>query len=162
MLALLCEQKVHGWPLVRALAADGEIGRIWTVRRAVVYRSLDLLEAAGLAEAAGEEPGARGPRRTVMQPTRKGRAAVRRWLAEPVEHVRDLRSLLILKLVFGRRAKLDQTAMLEAQRKVLEGFEGSLTERLERATGSDELLLGFRLETTRAASRFVDGLLAAG
>ena len=33
VLALLCEQKAHGWPLVRTLSPDGEIGRIWTVRR---------------------------------------------------------------------------------------------------------------------------------
>ena len=46
MLALLCEGDAHGWLLVRALAADGEIGSVWTVRRALVYRSIDALEDA--------------------------------------------------------------------------------------------------------------------
>jgi len=87
---------------------------------------------------------------------------VRRWLAEPVDHVRDLRSLMLLKLVFAQRSGLDQTAMLVGQREALLGIEASLNERLDEATGSDELLLRFRLETTRAASRFVDDLLARG
>ena len=83
VLALLCEQKAHGWPLVRMLAPDGEIGRIWTVRRAVVYRTLDVLLERGLIEPAGVEASAQGPTRTVMRATRSGRAAVRRWLADP-------------------------------------------------------------------------------
>jgi DNA-binding PadR family transcriptional regulator len=158
VLALLCEQKSHGWPLVGALAADGEIGRVWTVRRAVVYRSLDLLQARGLIEPAGDAAIARGPRRTVMRPTRRGRAAVRRWLDEPVLHVRDIRSLLILKLVFGERARRDQTAMLASQLDALRGFERTFADRLVTATGSDRMLLRFRLETTRAAERFVEDL----
>lgn len=160
VLALLCEQKAHGWPLVHMLAADGEIGRIWTVRRAVVYRSLDVLLERGLIEAVGVEPSARGPRRTVMRPTRHGRAAVGRWLVEPVGHVRDLRSLLILKLVFGRRAGVDQRGMLESQQVVLLQIEDGFMAGLAAASATDELLLRFRLETTRAAGRFVQGLLA--
>src|SRR5690349_3367145 len=108
VLSLLCERPAHGWPLVRALAAEGEIGRVWTVRRAVVYRTLDVLLERRLIEPAGAEESARGPRRTVMRPTRAGRAAVRRWLAEPVRHVRELRSLMLLKLVFAQRAGIDQ------------------------------------------------------
>jgi len=160
VLSLLCERPAHGWPLVRALAAEGEIGRIWTVRRAVVYRTLDVLLERRLIEPAGAEESARGPRRTVMRPTRAGRAAVRRWLAEPVRHVRELRSLMLLKLVFAQRAGIDQTSMLLGQREALLELEASLADRLGDAGGADELLLRFRLETTRAASRFVDDLLA--
>ena len=159
VLALLCEQKSHGWPLVTALSPDGEIGRVWTVRRAVVYRSLDLLQARGLIEPAGDMPSARGPRRTVMRPTRRGRAAIRRWLDQPVLHVRDIRSLLILKLVFGERSRRDQRGMLARQLELLRGFEQTFAERLATATGSDRMLLRFRLETTRAAERFVEELL---
>ena len=62
VLALLCEANAHGWPLVRTLAPEGEIGSIWTVRRAVVYRTLDVLLERKLIEAAGVEASARGPR----------------------------------------------------------------------------------------------------
>jgi DNA-binding PadR family transcriptional regulator len=123
---------------------------------------LDVLLERRLIEPAGVEASAKGPTRTVMRATRSGRAAVRRWLAEPVDHVRDLRSLMLLKLVFAQRSGLDQTAMLVGQRGALLQIEALLNERLDEATGSDELLLRFRLETTRAASRFVDDLLARG
>jgi len=159
VLALLCEGDAHGWLLVRALAADGEIGSVWTVRRALVYRSIDALEGRGLIAAAGSEPSARGPERTIYSAARSGRAAVRAWLEEPVEHVRDLRSALLLKLVLGRRAGVDQRRMLERQRDVLGEIEESLAAKDARAAGTERLLLRFRLETTRAAARFVESEL---
>jgi DNA-binding PadR family transcriptional regulator len=160
VLALVTEQPTHGWPLVRALAPDGELGQIWTVRRAAVYRALDVLAGRGLIAATGSEAGTRGPSRTVLSATRRGKRAARRWLAEPVDHVRDLRSALVLKLVLGRRAGVDQREMLERQRGLLAEIEASFAPRLAAATGTDHLLLEFRLEATRAAARFVDGRLA--
>jgi DNA-binding PadR family transcriptional regulator len=159
VLALLCEGDAHGWLLVRALAADGEIGSVWTVRRALVYRSIDALEGRGLIVAAGSEPSARGPERTIYSAGVAGRAAVRAWLVEPVEHVRDLRSALLLKLVLGRRARVDQRAMLERQLELLGEIERSLAARDVDSAGTERLLLRFRLETTRAAARFVEGEL---
>jgi DNA-binding PadR family transcriptional regulator len=160
VLALVSEQPTHGWPLVRALTADGEVGQIWTVKRAAVYRALDVLAAGGLIAVAGSEASTRGPSRTVFSATRRGKSATRGWLAEPVDHVRDLRSALLVKLVLGRRAGVDQRAMLERQHELLAAIEASFAPRLAAATGTDHLLLEFRLETTRAASRFVDGRLA--
>jgi hypothetical protein len=46
--ALLCEGEAHGWALVRALAPDGEIGRVWSIRRALVYRMVELLIESGM------------------------------------------------------------------------------------------------------------------
>ena len=159
VLALLCEGDAHGWLLVRALAPDGEIGSVWTVRRALVYRSIDVLEGDELIAATRSEASPRGPERSIYSPTRRGRAAVRRWLEEPVLHVRDLRSALLLKLVLGRRAGVDQRQMLEEQHRVLGEIEASLTARCAEVDGAEELLLAFRLEATRAASRFVDARL---
>jgi DNA-binding PadR family transcriptional regulator len=159
VLALLCEGDAHGWLLVRALAPDGEIGSVWTVRRALVYRSIDVLEGDGLIAATRSEASPRGPERSIYSPTRRGRAAVRRWLEEPVLHVRDLRSALLLKLVLGSRAGVDQRRMLAEQHRVLGEIETSLAERCAEVDGAEELLVAFRLETTRAASRFVDALL---
>ncbi len=159
VLALLCEGDAHGWLLVRTLAADGEIGSVWTVRRALVYRSICALEDRALIAAAGSEPSARGPERTIYSASRSGRAAARAWLEEPVEHVRDLRSALLLKLVLGRRAGVDQRRMLERQRELLGEIEESLAARGAQAAGTEGLLLRFRLETTRAAARFVESEL---
>ena len=148
VLALLCEGDAHGWLLVRALAPEGEIGSIWTVRRALVYRSINGLEGRGLIVAAGSEASARGPERTIYSADARGRAAVRAWFGKPVEHVRDLRSALLLKLVLGRRAGVDS---LRSRRRSPPGGA--------HAADTEALLLRFRLETTRAATRFVEGEL---
>jgi DNA-binding PadR family transcriptional regulator len=160
VLTLVSEKPTHGWPLVRALAADGEIGQIWTVRRAAVYRALDVLALRGLIAATGNQASAQGPSRTVFSATRRGKTAVRRWLAEPVGHVRDMRSALVLKLVLGMRAGADQRDMLKRQQELLAAIESSFAPRLAAAAGTEQLLLEFRLESTRAAARFVDGRLA--
>ena len=90
-----------------ALGEDGVLGHVWTVPRPLVYRALQQLEHAGLVEAVGEEASARGPRRTTLRVTRRGRARLKRWLGEPVERPRDVRSMLMLKLALlherGRR-----------------------------------------------------------
>src|SRR5262249_11386034 len=107
VLALLDEEPAHGWAAVRALAPDGEIGRVWSLPRALVYRAIDQLTAKGLIEETPGTSAARGPRRTVLRPTRRGRALVRRWRIEPVEHVRDARWLLLMKLLFCERSAID-------------------------------------------------------
>ena len=160
VLALLCEGDTHGWALVRAMAPLGEIGRIWSIRRALVYRTVDLVVAAGLVERAGIEQGSRGSTRTLLHATPTGRRAVGRWLAEPVAHVRDLRSALLLKLLFAQRSGLDRAPLLEAQHAVLadiiEVLEGQIT-----GDASPEVTVhAFRLETARAGLRFVEGELA--
>jgi DNA-binding PadR family transcriptional regulator len=159
VLALVCEADAHGWLLVRALAPSGEIGSVWTVRRALVYRSLDALERRSLIVEAGSEASPHGPERTIFSATESGRVAVRGWLVEPVVHVRDLRSALLLKLVLGGRAGVDQRRMLQRQLQLLAEIDESLAARRAEAAGTEELLLAFRLETTRAAARFVEGRL---
>src|SRR4051795_10811913 len=93
VLALLAESSTPGFATARAMAPDGEVGRIWSVRRPLVYRAIDALVAGGFVETVSEEPSPKGPPRRVIGATRTGRAAVRRWLGEPVEHLRDTRSL---------------------------------------------------------------------
>ena len=161
VLALVAEGSTHGWAVARALSPDGEIGAAWTFPRALVYRALDTLIEAGLIEGKGVEVGTRGPRRTIVGCTRAGRERVRRWLVEPVGHVRDARSQLLLKLVYTRRAGRDARPLLLAQQAALIAIEEALAARLASAADNEteQLLAAFRLETTRAVVRFVDGLL---
>jgi len=161
VLALLAEQPGHGWALARQMARGGEIGRVWALGRPLVYRALELLAERGLIEPAGSERGLRGPNRTVFRATAAGREALARWLAEPVEHVRDIRSLLLLKLVLIERAGLDRRPLLRAQRAVVVPAVEALEQRLAQSTGSEAIFVRFRLETTRAVLDFIDGLLAA-
>src|ERR1700716_2274072 len=86
VLGLLVTAPAHGFALAKELGANGRWGRIWTVRRPLVYRALIALEAGGLIGMDRAEASRLGPRRTVYQATSSGRAAFSRWLSRPVEH----------------------------------------------------------------------------
>jgi DNA-binding PadR family transcriptional regulator len=159
VLALLSEQPTHGWALSLQLGPEGELGSVWSLGRPLVYRSIDILAERGLIEPAGHEPGLRGPHRTIYRTTCAGATALMQWMEEPVEHVRDVRSLLLLKLIFAERTGLDPTPMLEAQHATIRAGVEQLEERMRSSTGSEAILLRFRLESTRAVLRFVEGLL---
>ena len=114
-LGILAEAPAHGFAVAARLKPDGDIGRVWELSRALTYRALSQLLAAGLVAEVGTERGIAGGTRTVLQPTRDGAKTLRKWLVQPVPHLRDLRSELLLKLVLGERLGIDQSAMLQAQ-----------------------------------------------
>ena len=93
------------------------MGRVWAMRRPLVYRTLDVLGERELVRAAGTEPSESGPPRTVLDVTADGRERVEAWLLAPVEHVRDARADLMLKLLFLDRAGRDPAPLLRAQRE---------------------------------------------
>ena len=159
VLALLSERPAHGWAVASELGPSGELGSVWSLGRPLVYRSIDILAERGLIEPAGHEPGLRGPNRTIYRATCAGATALVQWLEEPVEHVRDVRSLLLLKLIFAERTGIDPTPMLGAQQAKIREAVATLDERMLASNGSEAILLRFRLETTRAVLRFVEGLL---
>ena len=131
--------------------------------RPLVYTSLRRLEKDGYIETAGLERGARGPHRVNYTPTRQGRAAVRAWLAEPVDHVRDIRSLFLVKVVLSQRLGLDLEPLLVAQRTLLLPFVTWLEAQLDEidpvTEPADEAVLYFRLSTARATVAFIDHVL---
>ncbi len=160
-LALLAERPAHGFAVARALAPGGEVGRVWSCSRPLVYRALERLGDLSLVEERGSEPSDAGPRRTVLGPTRAGRRELERWLAEPAGHVRELRSSLMLKLLFLSRRGVDPSALLERQRSVLTGLVAGLEEASGGAEGFDRVLYLWRLESARAALRFVEDPLSS-
>lgn len=160
VLALLAEEPGHGWAIAKEMARSGEIGRVWSVGRPLVYRAIELLEERCLIEAIGHEPGARGPNRTLFRATPEGREALRRWLLEPVDHVREVRSLFLLKLVLIVRARLDNRPLLQAQRALVVPAVRALEARLRQSSGTERVFVRFRLETTRAVIDFIDSMLA--
>lgn len=156
IVALLCEGDAHGWALVRALAPGGEVGQVWSVKRALVYRGIDALSARKLIEPVGTAEGLRGRSRTVLRATAAGRRSVAHWLVEPVVHVREARSLLLLKLLFHTRSGLDPRPLLRKQARVLAGIEAALETQVASASSPDAMMASFRLEMTRAVSRFIE------
>jgi DNA-binding PadR family transcriptional regulator len=152
-LGILHQRPAHGWAIVKALRPDGDIGRIWQLSRPLTYRALEQLAVRGWIRPVAEEPGDAGPSRTILSPTRTGRARFRAWLHTPVPHLRDLRSELLLKLVFAERYDVDIADMLDRQREIID-------RQLEHLTvadqGDHDVVALWRIEATRGAQRFLD------
>ena len=99
-------------------------------------------------------PAPAGPNRTILAPTVDGRTQFRTWLRTPVEHQRDLRSELLLKLVFAERLGVDLGELLDRQREIVDRHADVQT-RASDADPADVVAL-WRLESTLAARRFLD------
>jgi tRNA-Thr(GGU) m(6)t(6)A37 methyltransferase TsaA len=158
-LGVLCEAPAHGWAVAQELSPGGAIGRVHSSTRQLVYRALAQLREAGLAEVRGTSASGAGPARTTLGPTRRGRAAFARWRGRPVEHVRDLRSELMLKLLFHERAGADPAPLLDAQAATLARTERALDAQLRSASGFARTLALWRLSVCRGSLSFVEALL---
>jgi len=159
LLALLDEQPSHGFALARAMGPDGEVGHVWSMRRPLVYRALDMLGQMGLVRPVATLPSESGPQRTIMEPTDAGRARLGEWLVTPVAHVRDARSLLMLKLLFLTRRDADPAPLLTAQRDHFAALAARLANAASAASGFDRRLLLWRLHSTTAAVDFTEAIL---
>lgn len=155
-LGILCAEATHGWAIVKRLRTDGDIGRIWHLSRPLTYRALEQLTARGWIEPVGEEPGHAGPNRTILTATRSGRTRFRTWLTTPVPHLRDLRSELLLKLVFAERLGVDVSEMLGRQREIVVAHADRLA-----AAAEDDIVAIWRSEATEAARRFIERIAPA-
>lgn len=160
VLGLVAEQPRHGFALARLMAPAGEIGRVWALPKPLVYRALATLQERGLVASTGEEPGERGPHRTLLAATAAGAEAVGAWLATPVDHLREVRSLLMLKLALLARTGGDPVPLLAHQRERLAPLVAALEARLGEAEGFEHTLLLSRLEAARGAVRFIDAVAA--
>jgi DNA-binding PadR family transcriptional regulator len=160
VLGLLSERPAHGWAIAKVLDPAGELGAVWSLGRPLVYRSIELLRRSRLIEPVGHEPGVRGPNRTLYGATEAGAEAFTAWLREPVDHVRDARSSLLLKIVLADRAGVDLTPMLRAQHSSILTALRMIEPEVDASTGTRRTLLRFRLESMRGVLHFLEGFLA--
>ena len=79
VLCLVSERPTHGFAIAGLLAEDGSLGRIWHVRKMVIYRAAHRLEQLGLIMACDRQhssqgrPGSRcGSRPRAARPPRHG------------------------------------------------------------------------------------------
>lgn len=157
VLGLLAEHPSHGFALTKELGPHGTVGRVWSLRTPLVYRALSSLVAKGLAAPSGSERSDVGPQRQLVTITPEGRGLLGEWLAAPVRHVRDVRSLLMLKLALAERLGHDVSPLLDAQRRSLEPVVAGLERhRAEAPPGFERDLAIWRLEAGRAVLRFLD------
>ncbi len=155
-LGILYPAPTHGFAIAARLKPGGDVGRVWTLSRALTYRSLDQLTIRSYIQPVGEEPGIAGGNRTILTATRTGRAQLREWLATPVVHLRDLRSELLLKLVIADICNIDITRMLETQRTHVSAMAEALSAQIDREPG--DVVTLWRSESSNAALRFLDRL----
>jgi DNA-binding PadR family transcriptional regulator len=153
-LGILAQAPSHGFAIAARLRPTGDVGRVWSLSRALTYRSLDQLLAAGLIRAIAEEPGVAGGNRTVFAVTRTGRAQLRRWLSTPVAHLRDLRSELLLKLVIAEYCRIDVAPMLASQRARVAELTLAIDRRVVEQP--DDVVALWRQESSHGALRFID------
>jgi PadR family transcriptional regulator AphA len=160
VLGVIAEAPTHGWAVTRELAADGALGRVWTVPRPVVYRSITTLTQRGYVETTGEAESGRGPQRTIVRVTRSGRAALARWLDRPVDHIRDVRSVFLLKLALLDRAGRSRDELVARQLEELAPVFDGLRKPV-RGDGFDVVLAGWRRESALGVRRFLESLRRA-
>ncbi len=156
-LGLLSTAPMHGFAVAARLKPEGDVGRVWSLSRALTYRALDQLVARGLIEPVAQEPGIAGGNRTILAITRPGRAQLRTWLQTPVTHLRDLRSELLLKLLLADLCGIDIASMLERQRAQVEWLAEVIDGHIAASEAADVVAL-WRSESSHAALRFLGRL----
>lgn len=155
-LGILYTGPMHGFAVAARLKPTGDVGRVWSLSRALTYRSLDQLTERGYVQAVGIEPGIAGGNRTILAATRSGRAQLRSWLATPVTHLRDLRSELLLKLVVAEVCEIDVSAMIERQHAHVAELSEAIDAQVEAQP--DDIVVLWRSESSKAALRFLEHL----
>ena len=163
--AVLCllheeDEPTYGLILVGLLDRGGSLGRVWTVPRAIVYRALRRLTALGLIQELGEQRSSVGPVRWLYQISPAGRERATAWLSSPVEHPRDVRSELLVKLALLDRGGVDTRDLLRAQLAQLLPVAAALDGHLRAAAGFDRTLALWRHEAITATVRFLEALIA--
>ena len=145
-LGLLCEAPAHGWAVAQELSPSGSIGASTRARgRSPTGRSRSCARRVS-PRCGGQRRARPGPARTTLGPTRRGRAAFARWRGSAVAHVRDLRSELMLKLLFHDRAGLDPEPLLERAGDARSpAIERALDDQLASSAGFERTLALWRL-----------------
>jgi len=157
VLGVLAEQPSHGFAISKELASEGDLGRVFTVRRPLVYRALDRLFDSGYVKPFSTEKGDAGPNRVIHRVTPAGRRRLDRWLTEPVGHVRDLRIEFLLKLALLQRAGRSVNELIKDQRAALDDTLTALDEPGTEPVDHVEL---WRHHNAAAAAAYLDHLQA--
>jgi DNA-binding PadR family transcriptional regulator len=161
VLCLIREGPTHGFALSASLTPDSDLGQIWHIQKAVVYRAVERLEHLGLIRTTGHEPSNLGPVRSLVKVTPQGRYAAKSWLASPVAHPRDVRSELLLKLALLDRANASPADLLRKQREQLLPIAAAIAARLEETTGFERTLTLWRHESISAILHFLNAVSVA-
>ena len=87
----------------------------------------------------------------MLRPTARGRQALDAWLDEPVAHLRDVRTELLVKLTLREQAGMPAAPLLAAQRAHLAATIDALTQ-----AEPDDYVDLWRRVSAEAVARFLE------
>ncbi len=154
-LALIANGGQHGWAVFQQLKPETPLGRIWTLSRALTYRSIERLIELKLVRRSGFAAG-KGADRRLIHATATGRLVVGKWLETPVDHLRDVRTELLLKLELRAQARRSNVAFIRRQQKVFAPVIASLAITARSSKVPVDL---WRSESARSVKAFLDKLV---
>jgi DNA-binding PadR family transcriptional regulator len=150
----------HGYDLARNFADGQPLANVLRLEPGMLYHHLKKMERNGWVDSSTEQQSSR-PARQVYHLTDEGRAELQRWLAEPVQHTREIRLEFLVKLYFARRFDSELAeALIAGQLDASRRWEETLSEQLAAADSSNNsesdraftrTVLELRLAQTRAA-----------
>lgn len=155
-LTLILHGTSHGYQLAKQFEANTMLGEVLTLSRPVVYRAIKSLEKHRLIRSV-ESTGLRGQLKWKLKCTPDGERSAKQWLAEPVSHLRDLRSEFLVKILLTQITKVSTARLIKTQRQTLE----AVTEVL-LADSAPTAVAIWRREQARASLRFLDELEGSG
>jgi len=100
----------HGYDLARSFAPGSPLGSVLHLEAGMIYHHVKKLEKLGWLRLVSD--GGRRPGRRIVAITEDGRAELRRWLAEPVQHTREVRLEFLVKLYLALHLDADTAKRL--------------------------------------------------
>ncbi len=162
LLGLLLNGPSHGYDLSRQFASDTQLGKVCRLEMSMLYGLLKKLEREGLINGREESVSENKSRRTV-ELTSAGRTEFEEWLAEPVQHNREIRFSFLVKLYFARLR--GDELVLKLLDEQIEFNQALLKQHLAQKQNAvvtakaevnfEDWVLDFRIEQTNAALRWL-------
>ena len=159
-LGVLVNQPMHGFELAKSFEAGSWLGEVFTAQRPVVYRALKTLDSKSLLVTGPKETTGRGPARTPVEVNAAGRQAFHRWVSTPVEHMRDVRVELLVKLALHEHLGLDIQPFIAAQIEHFTPIYEALNASPVPSEGIDRYSALWRQQASHTTMRFLDMLRA--
>ena len=155
-LVLVVNGAEHGWAVVQQLQPSTRLGRIWSLSRALTYRSIEKLIEMKCIRRTGTSAG-KGADRRLIHATPLGRDVGSTWLETPVNHLRDVRTELLLKLELRTQGKKPNTSFIRRQQKSFAPVIASLEATSLSSTAPVDL---WRSESAKSVDAFLRKLVA--
>lgn len=148
----------HGYDLARSFAPGSPLGTVLHLEAGMIYHHVKKMEKLGWLRLISD--GGRRPARRVVAITEEGRTELLRWLAEPVQHTREIRLEFLVKLYLALRLDLETARRLVSEQQILlaEVHESWVTESVPTPPSAPEfgeLVRDLRALQTEAASSWL-------